>query len=145
MKEKFPTEKRFLSLLNLVPNNKIIYSKVKRKKNKAGQSFREAANGLWNSKSPLREYLRKKKAKSGGNRAIVATARKTASIYYKIVTEQVPFDQDILATKTKENLIRKIVYLEKICNHLPNSLLGKVLYNRCNVQGGACLLIPGDI
>lgn len=116
--EKFTTEKRFLSWLNLVPDNKItggkiIYSKVKRKKNKAGQSFREAANGLWNSKSPLGEYLKKKKAKSGGNRAIVATARKIASIYYKMVTEQVAFDQNILAIKTKENLIRKLAYLEK--------------------------------
>lgn len=118
LKEKFPTEKRFLSWLNLVPDNKItggkvIYSKVRRKKNKAGQSFREAANALWNSKSPLGEHLRKKKAKSGANRAIVATARKIASIYYKMVTEQVSFDREILATKTKKNLIRKIAYLEK--------------------------------
>lgn len=118
LKEKFPTEKQFLSWLNLVPDNKItggkiIYSKVKRKKNKAGQSFREAANGLWNSKSPLGNYLRKKKAKSGGNRAIVATARKIAAIYYKMVTQQVAFDPNILAAKTKQNLIRKIAYLEK--------------------------------
>lgn len=118
LKEKFKADKHFLSWLNLVPDNKItggkvIYSKVKRKKNKAGQAFREAANALWNSKSPLGDYLRRKKARSGGNRAIVATARKIASVYYKMVTEKVSFDRTVLKTESQENLIRKIAYLEK--------------------------------
>jgi len=104
--------------MNLVHDNKItggkvMFSKVRRKKNKAGQAFREAASALWNSKSPLGDYLRRKKAKSGGNRAIVATARKIAAIYYKMVTEKVPFDRTILKTKTQEDLIRKIAHLEK--------------------------------
>lgn len=118
LKEKFATEGRFLSWLNLVPDNKItggkiIYSKVRRKKNKAGQAFRDAASGLWNSKSPLGEYIRKKKAKSGGNKAIVATARSLAAIYYKMVTEKVAYDREVLESKNRENLIRKIAYLEK--------------------------------
>ena len=58
LKDKFPSEKQFLSWLNVVPNNKIsggkvISSKVKPKKNKAGQAFREAANTLWRSQNPI--------------------------------------------------------------------------------------------
>lgn len=118
LKEKFPTEKQFLSWLNVVPDNKItggkiVYSKVKRKKNKAGQAFREAANGLWNSKGPIGDYLRKKKARSGAGQAVVATARKIASVYYKMVTDQVEYDPNILASKAEERLKKRIAYLEK--------------------------------
>jgi transposase len=118
LKEKFPTEKQFLSWLNVVPDNKItggkvISSKVKRKKNKAGLAFRDAASSLWRAHNPLGEYLRRKKAISGSRQAIVATARKIASIYYKMVTEGVEFDPKILKCKTQEYLYRKLKYLEK--------------------------------
>jgi transposase len=117
LKEKFPTEKQFLSWLNVVPDNKItggkvIYSRVKRKKNKAGQAFRDAASSLWKAKNPLGEYLRRKKAISGGRQAIVATARKIASIYYKMVTESVEFDPEVLKFKTQEYLENKLRRLE---------------------------------
>jgi len=118
LKNKFPTEKQFLSWLNVVPDNKItggkiIYSRVKRKKNKAGLAFRDAANSLWKAYNPLGEYLRRKKAISGGRQAIVATARKIASIYYKMVTEGVEFDPRVLEYKTQEYLIKKLKRLEK--------------------------------
>ncbi len=118
LKEKFPTEKQFLSWLNVVPDNKItggkvIYSRVKRKKNKAGLAFRDAANSLWKAQNPLGEYLRRKKAISGGRQAIVATARKIASIYYKMVTEGVEFDPQVLKFKTQEYLNKRLRYLEK--------------------------------
>ena len=118
LKEKFPTEKQFLSWLNVVPDNKItggkvISSKVKRKKNKAGLAFRDAANSLWKANNPLGEYLRRKKAISGGRQAVVATARKIASIYYKMVTEGVEFDPQVLKFKTQEYLNRRLRYLEK--------------------------------
>jgi transposase len=118
LKEKFPTEKQFLSWLNVVPDNKItggkvIYSRVKRKKNKAGLAFRDAANSLWKAKNPLGEYLRRKKAISGGRQAIVATARKIASIYYKMVTEVIEFDPQVLEFKTQEYLKKKLRRLEK--------------------------------
>jgi len=118
LKEKFPTEKQFLSWLNVVPDNKItggkvISSRVKRKKNKAGLAFRDAANSLWKAHNPLGEYMRRKKAISGGRQAVVATARKIASIYYKMVTEGVEFDPQVLKFKTQEYLNRRLRYLEK--------------------------------
>lgn len=118
LKEKFASPKRFLSWLNLVPENKVsggkvISSKVRKKKNRAGQAFREAANALWRSKCPLGDYLRRKKAAKGANQAIVATARKIAAIYYKMVTEKLPYDNELAKKKGKENILRKIQYLER--------------------------------
>src|SRR5690554_111102 len=127
LKEKFPTDKQFLSWLNVVPDNKItggkvVYSRVKRKKNNAGQAFRDAANALWKAKNPLGDYLRRKKAKSGGRQAVVATARRIASIYYKMVTEKVVFDAEFLETDRQTYLQNKIVYLEKMATRLKHQL-----------------------
>jgi hypothetical protein len=43
----------------------------------------------------------------------VATARKIASIYYKMVTEGVEFDPQVLKFKIQEYLNRRLRYLEK--------------------------------
>jgi len=119
LKEKFPTEKQFLSWLNVVPNNKItggkvISSKVKRKKNKAGQAFRDAAGGLWAAQNPIGDYIRRKKAKSGGKQAVVATARKLAAIYYKMVTEKVEFDPRYITKNKEEYLRNRLIQLQKL-------------------------------
>jgi len=119
LEEDFKTEKQFLSWLNLVPNNKItggkvISSKVKKKKNKAGQAFRNAANGLWNSQNSLGDYLRRKKAKSGSARAIIATARRIAAIYYKMITKKVEFNPTYLTRNTQKYLQEKLKHLEKM-------------------------------
>ncbi len=118
LKQKFPSEKQFLSWLNVVPNNKItggkmISSRVPRKKNRAGQAMREAANALWNAKNPLGDYLRKKKTRSGAGQAIVATARKIASVYYKMVTEKVEFRKDIMEEAQEKYWRKKLLSLEK--------------------------------
>ena len=128
IKEKFPTEKQFLSWLNVVPNNKItggkvISSRVRRKKNKAGQAFRNAASALWKAQNPIGDYLRRKKAKSGGKQAVVATARKLAAIYYKVVTEKVEFDPKYLTRDKEDYLKNKLIQLEKIKQKTENLLL----------------------
>lgn len=119
LQDKFPTEKQFLSWLNVVPDNKItggkvIASRVRKKKNRAGQAFREAAGSLWKSQNPLGEYLRRKKAKSGGKQAVIATARKIASIYYKMVTHKVEFDPCELEKYNQQYLKIKIKKLESL-------------------------------
>ena len=119
LKDKFPTEKQFLSWLNVVPSNKItggkiISSRVKRKKNNAGQAFRDAANALWTAQNPMGDYLRRKKAKSGGKQSVVATAKKIASVYYKMVTEKVEFDPVKLTKNNETYLKEKLKKLEKM-------------------------------
>lgn len=129
LKEKFPTVKQFLAWLNLVPDNKItggktISSKLRKRKNHAGQAFREAANGLWNAHNPFGDYLRMKKSKSGPGQAIVATAKKIATIFYKMVTEKVEFDPYIIDGNRKNYLNKKVKYMTKTLEKLNVELAG---------------------
>ncbi len=91
----------------------MLSSKVKKKKNKAGQAFKDAASTLWQAQNPLGDYLRRKKAKSGAGQAVIATARKMASIYYKMVTCKVDFEDEKIAKNNKKYLEKKAQMLEK--------------------------------
>lgn len=118
LQDKFPSSKQFLSWLNLVPDNKIsggkvLSSKVKKRKNRAGQAFREAANGLWNANNPFGDYLRAKKSKSGAGPAIVATAKKIATVYYKMVTEKVEFNPYVIDGNRQSYLQKRVKTLER--------------------------------
>jgi len=139
LKEKFPTEKQFLSWLNVVPDNKItggrvISSRVRKKKNNAGQAFRDAANTLWKAQNPIGDYLRRKKAKSGSCQAIVATARKLASVYYKLVTEKVQFDPQVLEEKSQGYLENKLKYLEKMTLRIKMELANTQKLKECVIS-----------
>lgn len=128
LKNKFPTQKRFLSWLNLVPNNKItggkiISSKIKKKKNKAGQSFRLAANALKESKCPVGDYFRKVKSREGHGRAIIATAKKLAGLFYKLVTEHIEFDFDIYQQANRKLLVKQLTRLNKRVIEIQNLIL----------------------
>ena len=117
--DKWPTEKHFVSWLNLCPNNKISGGKLissqmlKKKPNAASQAFRIAANTLQRSDHWLGDYFRRMKAKGGNKYAIVATSRKLAIIYYKMVRYKQPFqpfDNDEYKQKFQRT---KIAYLER--------------------------------
>jgi transposase len=116
---KWPTEKHFVSWLNLCPNNKISGGKLissqllKKKPNAAAQAFRYAANALQRSNHWLGDYFRRMKTKGGNKYAIVATARKLATIYYKMVRHKEqfkPFDNQEYKQKFQR---AKIEYLER--------------------------------
>lgn len=121
---KWENELQFCSWLNLCPNNKIsggklISSKLMRKKpGIASQAFRYAANATQNSDHWLGDYFRRKKAKGGNKYAIVATANKIATIYYKMVRykeEFKPLDLEQYQQKYKQ---AKITYLERKLSEL---------------------------
>jgi len=121
---KWKTEHHFTSWLGLAPNTKIsggkeISSRIMKKKHYAGQAFRIAANSLSNSKSPLGDHYRRIRTKAGASKAVVATARKLAIIYYKMVANEEAFNPQALEKyqeKYKEKKIsqlkRKIALLE---------------------------------
>jgi hypothetical protein len=93
---KWPTEKHFTSWLNLAPNTRIsggkkLKDKRIKKKNRAGQAFLMAASSLKASNNWLGEFYRRIKAKNGVSVAIKATARKLATIFYKMLKENVAF------------------------------------------------------
>lgn len=95
--EKWPTVKHFTSWLNLAPNNKIsggkiLSSRIPKKKNHAGQVFKMAAFAVQRSKNWLALFYHRIKAKKGTPKAVVATARKIATIFYKLLKEKIPFN-----------------------------------------------------
>jgi len=96
-----------------IAGGKEISSRVKNKKNRAGQALRDAANARGKAQNPLGDYLRRKKAKTGSEQANVATAGKIAVMCYKLVTAKVEFDPSILNVNTSDYLQNKLRYLEK--------------------------------
>jgi transposase len=87
---KWPTEKHFASWLGLSPANKITGEKVfctKTRKviNRATTAFRLAAYAVGKSHSALGAYCRRLKARIGAPKAITATARKLACLFYRMM------------------------------------------------------------
>ena len=84
------TEKHFTSWLSLSPGTnksggKVLTSKTKRSANRAAAAFRIAASAVARSKNALGAFYRRVKARAGAPKAITATARKLAVIYYSML------------------------------------------------------------
>jgi len=115
---KWKNEHHFTSWLGLAPNTKIsggkvISSRIMKKRHHAGQAFRMAANGLHNSKSPIGDYYRRIKGKAGAGKAVVATARKLAIIFYIMVANQQAFNPKALEDYQEKYKQKKINQLKK--------------------------------
>ncbi len=94
---KWPTVKHFTSWLNLAPNNKIsggktLSSRIPKKKNNTGRIFKMAAFAIQRSNNWLAIFYHRIKAKKGAAKAIVATARKIAVIFYTMVKDKIKFN-----------------------------------------------------
>ena len=61
--------------------------------NRAMQAFKMAALAVRNTKSALGAFYRKLKARKGAAIANKATARKIATIFYKMMTEKIPYNR----------------------------------------------------
>lgn len=57
-----------------------------------------------------------------GKQAVVATARKLASIYYKTVTEKIDFNPNVLRQNSEVYLRNKLKSINKLKNKLERSL-----------------------
>ncbi len=89
---KWPTEKHFTSWLGLCPNlkrsgGKDYSSQTRKVQSRAARALRLAARTLRNSKSALGAFYRRLRGRIGPAKALTATARKLAVIFYKMVTE----------------------------------------------------------
>lgn len=121
---KWESDANFRSWLNLCPNNKIsggklISSKLMKKKaNAASQAFRHAANAVQKSDNWLGDYFRRMKSKGGHKSAIVATANKIATIYYKMVRYKEVFKPVDLEQYQQKYQQTKIAYYERKLNEL---------------------------
>lgn len=116
---KWETAKHFVSWLNLCPNNKISGGKtissmlLKKQPNAASCAFRHAANAVGRSDNWLGDYFRRMKAKGGNKYAIVATANKIATIYYKMVRYKQEFNPVDLQEYQFKYKQAKIAFLER--------------------------------
>jgi transposase len=121
---KWPTEKHFVSWLNLCPNNKITGGKIissmllKKTPNAASRAFRYAANAVQRSNNWLGDYFRRMKSKGGNKYAIVATANKIATIYYKMVRYKQEFNPVELKAYQQKYKQAKIAFLERKLSEL---------------------------
>ncbi len=113
---KWPTAKHFTAWLNLSPNNKIsggrvLSSKIPKKKNRAGQVFKLAAYAVQRSKNWLALFYHRIKSRSGARKAVTATARKIAVIFYKMIKDQTMFNPvslDAYAENFKKYQLKKL-------------------------------------
>src|SRR5207249_3210529 len=117
--QKWETENHWVSWLNLCPNNKISGGKLisssvmKKKAGHATQAFRAAANSVQRSNHWLGDYFRRMKAKGGNKYAIIATARKIAIIYYRMLRYKEDFKPIDLDQYREKYKAAKIAYFEK--------------------------------
>jgi transposase len=87
---KWPTAKHFTSWLGLCPNlkrsgGKDQSSQTRKVKSRAARALRLAAQTLRNSKSALGAFYRRLASRLGPSKALTATARKLAIIFYNMV------------------------------------------------------------
>ena len=84
---RWPTEKHFTSWLTLSPGNKIsggkvLSSKTRRSANRAAKIFRLAAVNVGRTNTALGAFYRRLAARVGKAKAVTATARKLAVLFY---------------------------------------------------------------
>ena len=91
---------------------------MRKKPGIASQAFRHAANSVQRSDHWLGDYFRRKKAKGGNKYAIVATANKMATIYYKMIRYKEEFKRLDLKQYQQKYKQAKIAYLERKLNAL---------------------------
>ena len=110
--------KHFAAWLNLAPNTKItggkiISSKIPKKKNKAGQCLKMAAFTLLRNKTPIGDFYRRQRAKSGGKGAALSTAHKLSRIIYTMLKDKREYNPEILHKTQKKYKEQRIMQLEK--------------------------------
>ncbi len=86
----FPHEKNFVSWLGLCPQHrgsagKIFKRRTRRGANRAARALRMAAQGCHHAKHALGSFYRRIQARSGGAKAVVATARKIVERVYRLL------------------------------------------------------------
>jgi transposase len=93
---KWATAKQFTSWLGLCPNlkrsgGKDQSSQTRKVKSRAAKALRLAAQTLRNSKSALGAFYRRLAGRIGPSKALTATARKLATIFYTMVRFKKPY------------------------------------------------------
>jgi transposase len=117
---RFPTEKQFVSHIKLAPHRPTSGGKPVRKKRRNTAStrvagaLRMAALSLRNSATALGAYYRKIARRNGGDVAVFATARKLATLIYRLLRWGQPYvDEGAEAYERRYQTIRLTVLQAK--------------------------------
>lgn len=132
LEKKFETSSHFTSWLGLAPNvqksgGRVLSSRTKKNKSIAAQAFRQAANSVGNIKNhPLNSFFMRIATKRDRLSAIIATARKLAIIYYKMVTKGEDFNylpNEEYEKRLRQKQVNKIKKLIAKYNLNPKELI----------------------
>jgi transposase len=114
----WPTEKHVCSWLGLAPKNeisggKVLKSRPMKRRNRAAQAFRMAAQSVFRADCAFGAFCRRLKGRLGPAQALVATAHKIARTVYHMLQDQVPY-YDIGAAEYNQRFReRELKYLQK--------------------------------
>jgi transposase len=113
---KWPTEKHFTSWLGLCPNlkrsgGKDQRSQTRKVQSRATRALRIAARSLAKSPSYLGAFYRRMKSRLGNPKALTATARKLAVIFYNMVKFGKPYaelGEDYYLTQQRQRHLNRL-------------------------------------
>jgi transposase len=130
---RFPDEKRFVSHLTLAPRQAMSGGKAVTKKKKKGTAstrvaaaLRMAALCLRNSKTALGAYYRQISRRLGGDVAVFATARKLATLIYRLLRWGQPYVDQGAAAYEKQYQHRRLSNLKTVAQDLGYELIPKI-------------------
>lgn len=120
---RWKTEKHFTSWLGLAPgqhnSGKIKRNKRKQGHPKGGQIFRQIAQGLINSKTiALGSFGRRIRSKKGPGKAIKATARKLAELYWRVMVKGLAYAEYGIKRYEQQLLIQRQKSVQRLANEL---------------------------
>lgn len=113
---RFKTEKHFVSWLTLAPHvhasgGKVLSSRTRPSANRAAHIFRLAAQSLGRSRTALGGFYRRLSSRIGKNKALTATARKLAILFYRLLKgdlEVRALDENHYTAKQHERAVRSL-------------------------------------
>lgn len=126
----WPSDKHFSSYLGLAPNvqssaGKVRSSQTRPVASRAAGVFRLAAQAVIRSKTALGAFYRRLKARLGGSKALTATARKIAVIFYHMVKDRAPYKELGEAAYTQAQQARTLKRLKQQAKHLGYTLVAQ--------------------
>ena len=113
---RFKTEKHFVSWLTLSPHvkasgGKVLSSRTRLSANRAAHHFRLAALSVGRSDTALGAFYRRLAARIGKPKALTATARKLAVLFYRLLTGQLSaqnFDASHYEQQQRQRTVRSL-------------------------------------
>ncbi len=128
----WPSDKQFASYLGLAPNvqssaGKVRSSRTRKVASRAAGVFRLAAQAVIRSKTALGACYRRLKARLGGSKALTATARKIAVIFYHMVKDRAPYKELGEAADAQAQQVRTLTRLKHQAKSLGYTLVAQAV------------------